>query len=58
MNANAWISERQDFTAPYVDNVDTEEAMSVLAPASDPDAPTLQLGAGAAPADYDTDPRI
>ncbi|MEV0095935.1 hypothetical protein [Streptomyces sp. NPDC050738] len=53
VETNAWISGQRTFTTPYVDYVDVASAVSVPDPASDPEAPTMRLGNGAAPADYD-----
>ncbi|MER5280333.1 hypothetical protein ABT025_31985 [Streptomyces sp. NPDC002809] len=53
MNVNGWISEQQDFTAPYVDTVDMEAALAVPDATSTPDPPPLLLSVGAAPADFD-----
>ncbi|WP_393058436.1 hypothetical protein [Streptomyces sp. LN549] len=53
VNVNGWISEQQDFTAPYVDTVDMEAALAVPDATSTLDPPPLLLGNGAAPADFD-----
>ncbi|MET7646438.1 hypothetical protein ABZS83_22980 [Streptomyces sp. NPDC005426] len=53
VNVNGWISEQQDFTAPYVDTVDMEAALAVPDTTSVLDPPPLLLSNGAAPADYD-----
>lgn len=53
VNVNGWISEQQDFTAPYVDTVDVEAALAVPDAASVLDPPPLLLGNGPAPADFD-----
>ncbi|MER5882902.1 hypothetical protein ABT160_03655 [Streptomyces sp. NPDC001941] len=53
-NVNSWITEQQDFTTPYVDNVDVEAAVAVPDPAGTDEAPLLRLGAGPAPTDFDS----
>ncbi|WP_244888750.1 hypothetical protein [Streptomyces purpureus] len=50
---NSWISEQQDFTAPYVDHVDAESAVALSDAASTQDPPPLRLRAEAAPNDHD-----
>ncbi|MCM2428166.1 hypothetical protein [Streptomyces sp. RKAG337] len=54
LDTNSWISEQMEITAPYVDNVDAESAVAVPDGTSTLDPPALKLGAGAAPADYDS----
>lgn len=49
---NSWLSEQQDFTAPYVDTFDAEAIVGVADSDASEDQPVMRLSAGEAPLDY------